>query len=350
LKIRAEYIPYTLEFILPAGTSRGVLERKPAWFIRLTDAHGTTGLGEVSFIPGLSPGGPEDVEVALEQVCRRISRGETDPRESPHLHPGIRFALDTALRDLESGGSRILYPSEFTEGHRGIPTNGLIWMGERPFLLEQVRARIEQGFRVLKMKVGAMDFGVETGVLEWIREEFGTADLEIRLDANGAWTPEEAMRKMEILAAYGIHSMEQPLAPGQWDEMAVLCRDAPVPVALDEELAGIPKIQERRRLLNRVRPGYLILKPGLLGGFREAEQWIKLAGEYGAGWWVTSALESNIGLNALAQWTWQRGVSVPQGLGTGSLYRNNIPSPLRMEGELLWYRGEHPWDLGPMQW
>jgi O-succinylbenzoate synthase len=219
-------------------------------------------------------------------------------------------------------------------------------MGGRDFMAEQVRKKIAAGFRVLKMKVGALDFREELELLRWIRSEFFVTDLEIRLDANGAWTPGEAREKMKKLAGFGIHSVEQPIAAGQPKAMASLCRDTVIPVALDEELIGKVDPAERRRLLQLVAPSYIILKPGLLGGFFEAGDWIAAAGEAGIGWWVTSALESNIGLNAIAQWTWQLGVENPQGLGTGQLFRNNIVSPLQMKGDRLWYTGETGWDLG----
>jgi L-alanine-DL-glutamate epimerase-like enolase superfamily enzyme len=259
--------------------------------------------------------------------------------------PGIRFAMETAMKDLESGGSRLTWPSDFTLGLDGIPVNGLIWMGDRTFMQEQVKEKLRKGFRVLKLKVGAIDLEDELGILAGIRSEFGQDDLEIRLDANGAWSPEEALMKINALARFGIHSLEQPIAQGQPEEMAGICRRADIPIALDEELIGVTEPSERRRLLETISPAYIILKPGLLGGFHECSEWIRMAGELGAGWWITSALESNVGLSAIAQWTYHLGVSIPQGLGTGQLYENNIPSPLRMKGDRLWYREEHPWNL-----
>ena len=356
--IRARYTRYPLHFRQPAGTSRGVLRWKDCWFVILTGHDGRTGVGEVSYIPGLSvedwdhaggpPGvkGPARVERGLDQLCSDISGGERDPVQPLPELPGVQFALETAVKDLETGGSRVLFPSGFTAGRSGIPTNGLIWMGTRDFMAEQVRQKIASGFRVLKMKVGALDFREELDLLKWVRSEFFIADLEIRLDANGAWTPGEASEKMETLAGFGIHSIEQPIRAGQPEAMASLCRDAAIPVALDEELIGIHDPVARRQLLRLVNPSYVILKPGLLGGFTAAEDWVSAAGDTGTAWWVTSALESNIGLNAIAQWAWQQGVENPQGLGTGQLYGNNIVSPLRMEGDRLWYRDEAGWDLG----
>lgn len=343
--LSAKYIPYTLDFLRPAGTSRGVLNRKPCWFIRLSDENGISGLGEVSFIPGLSVEDPGEMEINLDHICKLINRGEMDPLQPLPALPGIQFALETALRDMEQGGNRILYPSLFTEGKSGILTNGLIWMGDRATMLEQIRGKMEAGFRVLKMKVGALDFEEELEVLRFIRTECGAGDLEIRLDANGAWKPEVALEKLEEMAAFGIHSIEQPIAVGQPDAMAELCREPVIPVALDEELIGVSSGEERRRLLQQIRPQYTVLKPGLLGGSSAAADWIAAAGEVDAGWWVTSALESNIGLSAIAQWTFQQGVEMPQGLGTGQLFSNNFPSPLEMRGEQLWYRKGEPWRL-----
>ena len=347
--VRASYIHHPLHFHRPAGTSRGVLHQKDCWFLKLTNGEGTTGWGEVSFIPGVSVEDPGEMEIRLDHVCKLISRGEMDPSQSLPNLPGVQFALETALRDLEQGGTRILYPSDFTEGLAGIPTNGLIWMGDRAFLLEQIRSKIEMGYRVLKMKVGALEFREELDLLKWIRAEYGTGDLEIRLDANGAWRPEDARERLASLAGFGIHSVEQPIGAGQPEAIAELCKDPAIPVALDEELIGISSPELRQDLLQIIRPQYIILKPGLLGGFSVAEDWINAARELDIGWWVTSALESNIGLNAIAQWTYQLGISMPQGLGTGQLYRNNILSPLEIKGDQLWYCKENPWNLESIQ-
>jgi L-alanine-DL-glutamate epimerase-like enolase superfamily enzyme len=268
-----------------------------------------------------------------------------DPGQALPSLPGIQFALETALQDLRGGGKSVLHPSDFTEGKSGILTNGLIWMGKKAYMLEQIRKKMESGFRVLKMKVGALDFSEETEVLKWIRSEYASEDLEIRLDANGAWEPAEAREKLKTLAGFGIHSIEQPIAAGRAEAMAELCREKIIDIALDEELIGISVSEQRERLLEQIKPQYIILKPGLLGGVSAAEDWIWHTGEKKIGWWITSALESNIGLNAIAQWTAQLGQIMPQGLGTGSLYSNNIASPLQMDGERLWYRPNRKWYL-----
>ena len=313
--------------------------------MKLTSDTGLTGLGEVSFIPGLSVEDVDEIELQLDHVCKLISRGEMDPAQELPALPGIQFALESAMRDLEQGGKRLLYESDFTKGERGIHVNGLIWMGDRGFMKSQIRDKLDQGFRVLKMKVGALDLNEELKLLDWIRSEYDSDDLEIRLDANGAWSPEEAPVRMARFAPLGIHSIEQPIVAGQIEAMSELCKNPVIPVALDEELIGITRMEERRQLIEKIRPDFIILKPGLLGGFSLAEQWIVLAESVGTAWWFTSALESSVGLNAISQWTYQLGVSMPQGLGTGMLYSNNIQSPLLMEENQLWYRPERGWDL-----
>jgi len=345
---RASYIAHPLTFIHPAGTSRGVLRQKPCWYIQLMAEDGTTGLGEVSVIPGLSLENPDECEIRIDHLCKLISLGEMDPLQAlPHA-PGIQFALETALLDLKQGGRRLLFDSDFARGKLGIPTNGLIWMGNRDFMMRQIREKIRLGFRVLKLKVGALELGMELDLLRWIRSEFGNSQLEIRLDANGAWSPEEAVRALEQFSRFHIHSIEQPIAAGQHAAMAQLCHNPPIPVALDEELIGVHDREAKRVLLEEIKPAYVILKPGLLGGFSAAGEWIRWAEEMKVGWWITSALESNIGLNAIAQWTWQLGVSLHQGLGTGALFSNNIPSPLEMSGEQLWHRPGLGWDLSKL--
>lgn len=340
----ASYTAHPLIFVRPAGTSRGVLRQKPCWFIQIS-REGVRGIGEVSVIPGLSLEDPNECEIQIDHICKLIGRGEMDPGQYFPSMPGIQFALESAMMDLERGGKRMLFPSEFTLGNAGICTNGLIWMGTREFMISQVREKIKLGFSVLKLKVGALDLQEELQILRWIRSEFDSSDLEIRLDANGAWEAEEAGDRLELFAGFHIHSIEQPIAAGQVEAMAKLCLNPAIPVALDEEVIGVSGLEEKRALLELIKPAYLILKPGLLGGFAMTGEWIRLAEEMKIGWWITSALESNIGLNAIAQWTWQLGVSMPQGLGTGALYTNNIPSPLQMSGEQLWYRPEKGWDL-----
>ncbi len=343
--LRASWRYYPLIFRQAAGTSRGVLHRKDAWFIRLDDSGGRKGTGELSFIPGLSVEDGAALPGRLEEICRGISRGEIHAGGDFPGMPGLKFALECALLDLEGGGCRRLFRNSFSAGKTGIPTNGLIWMGKPAFMREQITAKLEAGFRVLKLKVGALGIEQELALLKEVRKSFSPETLEIRLDANGAWTEAEAPRCMQAFAAFHIHSIEQPLAAGQTEAMGRICREEILPVALDEELIGIETEADMQALLCAIDPAYLILKPGLLGGFRRAEKWIRLAGARGTGWWVTSALESAIGLNDIAQWTAGLDTHMHQGLGTGQIYTNNLPSPLFLDGERLWHDPERGWDL-----
>ncbi len=350
MPLTASYKKYTFHFRFPAGTSRGVLHEKESWFIRVgdTDRPGVYGYGESGPLPGLSPDARPDLEEILSMACRRVGMYNFSPDELPLLFPSVRFGIGTALRDLEEGGRQILFPSSFTEGREGIPINGLIWMGDPSFMREQIRQKIAEGYRVLKIKVGALDFNEELGLLKHIRKEYAAEHPEIRLDANGAFSPEEAPEKLKRLAEYEIHSIEQPIASGQQETMARLCESSPIPVALDEELIGIADTHEKIRLLDLVRPAYLILKPTLLGGFGACEEWITLANERNTGWWVTSLLESNTGLNAIAQWTYTLDNPLPQGLGTGMLFTNNLESPLHIREGHLFFNPDRTFDMTPL--
>ncbi len=343
----ADYIKHSLYFKSPAGTSRGVLSKKNSWFIVLSDIadSGLKGIGECSLIPGLSYDDKDDFETKLGEVCDLLNSGENPEALSLDNFPSIQFGIETALKDFETGGERILFPSDFTRGESGILINGLIWMGSKQKMLDQISDKITQGYRVIKMKVGALNFSDELEILHTVRSKFGGERPEIRLDANGAWEPAEALDKINKLSEYNIHSIEQPIKSGRWEEMAGLCKMSPIKIALDEELIGISDFRSRRDLLETIRPSYIILKPGLHGGFNVAEEWIALAEQMKIGWWVTSALESNIGLNAIAQWTASLNSSLPQGLGTGQLFTNNIPSPLAIKGDRLWYLPAESWKL-----
>ena len=263
--------------------------------------------------------------------------------------PAIRFGLETAILDLEQGGNRLLYPSDFTAGTTGIPINGLIWMGNKPEMLSRIAEKLDQGFKVLKMKVGALRFGDELEILRALRKEHPASSLELRLDANGAWQPDEALEKLKQLSKFGIHSVEQPIPAGTPEEMARICTNSTIPIALDEELIGVQAPEQKELLLATIKPHFIILKPSLLGGISASEEWIGLAEKQGTGWWVTSALESNIGLNAIAQWTATLNTTLPQGLGTGSLFSNNVPSPLTVTGSRLFYQPEKTWNLSSLK-
>ncbi len=259
------------------------------------------------------------------------------PTEMLLDYPSIRFGLETALQNFHAGGSWKLWDSDFTRGQAGITTNGLIWMGTFEEMYARIEEKMQLGFRCIKLKIGAIDFEHELALLAFIRQHFSPEQVELRVDANGAFTPGDAMKKLEKLAAFTLHSIEQPIRAGQWEEMARLCHTSPVAIALDEELIGINERHRKEMLLNTIRPQYIILKPSLHGGIAGAEEWTELARERGIGSWVTSALESNVGLNAIAQWCATRHPVMPQGLGTGLLFTNNIDSPLTMKGEKLWF-------------
>jgi len=341
--MKASFKKYTLQFKQASGTSRGVYTTRDSWFIFLNDGI-NTGIGECAPLPDLSIESPGKMSVKLLQVCEEISYFSQFPEEL-HAWPSIRFGLETALSDLRNGGQQILFPSAFTRGEKGIPINGLIWMGTPEFMKQQIRTKLDIGFRCIKMKIGALDFETEFELLKAIRSEFSAKEITLRVDANCAYSFQTALENLKRLSDLQIHSIEQPIATGRWNEMAELCRQSPVPIGLDEELIGILDQPEMKKLMETIRPAYLILKPSLHGGFAGCEKWIELADQYKADWWITSALESNIGLNAIAQWTFQLNTKAEQGLGTGQLFTNNFDSPLEIQGDQLWFRPEKNWEL-----
>lgn len=344
--MNAHFRFHQFQFKFPAGTSRGVLLEKPSCFLFIEEG-GRTGIGECSTIPGLSPDDSESYAATMSALCAHIEQGLPIGEFNLDAFPSIAFGLETALLDLQSLSTQVLFPSSFTEGKAGIPINGLIWMGEPAFMLEQIGRKLDEGYRCLKMKVGALDFESELQILKHIRSRFSSRDLELRVDANGGFTPVDAMQKLVELSQYTIHSIEQPIAPGQWDDMAELCSKSPIPIALDEELISYPA-EQAMALLQRIQPHYIILKPSLIGGIAVSEQWIAAAEAMKVGWWVTSALESNVGLNAIAQWTYTLQNAMPQGLGTGQLYHNNMESPLRIEDAQLWFDPELSVDINAL--
>lgn len=325
------------------------MRQKDTYFIRLTDSgqEGIYGLGEAGLFRGLSCDDRPGYEKKLTEVCRNIDRYATQPSLLADW-PSIRFAIETAVRDLSNGGRRLIYPSAWTEGNDEITINGLVWMGDRDEMRRRIATKLSEKFRCVKVKIGGIDFNEELSLLDFIRHE--APEVQLRLDANGAFSPSEAPEQLERLAKFGIHSIEQPIRAGQWAEMHRLCEHSPIPIALDEELIGINSADEKGRMLDTIRPAYIILKPTLAGGFEGSEEWIRLALERDCGWWATSALESNIGLNAIAQWVATLNTSMPQGLGTGQLYHNNIPSPLYLQGDKLRYRSGDEWKIPSLQW
>ena len=342
--MKASFFPYRLEFKQASGTSRGILKSKETWFIKIEDEH-ATGFGECGMFRGLSCDDRPDFESKLKWVCHHIDLGLEQLLIELIDFPSIQFGLEMAFLDLLSDSSNVLFPSKFTSGKASIPINGLIWMGDEQFMKSQIRSKIDAGFNCLKIKIGAIDFDTELSLIKAIRKEYDVETIELRVDANGAFSPLEAMEKLKRLSDFNLHSIEQPIRQGQHDAMAKLCAHAPLPIALDEELIGIHDVTKRSLLLQTINPQYIILKPTLVGGFSGSQSWIDLAEKQSVDWWITSALESNIGLNAIAQWTYQLNVNRPQGLGTGALYTNNIEAPLKIDNGRLIYAPSVKWKI-----
>lgn len=342
--MQATYHQYFLNFKRPSGTSRGVLTQKETWFL-IIEVNGRKGVGECGLLRSLSIDDRSDYEDTLKWVCSNIHLGKDQLWEVLKEFPSIQFGVEMAFRSLDSETPFLLFPSDFTSGKAAIPINGLVWMGDKASMKEQIVQKIEDGFSCIKLKIGAIDFETELGLLKYIRSEFSSEEIELRVDANGAFSPETALEKLKRLSQYELHSIEQPVKQGQIHEMAKLCRTTPVPIALDEELIGVFDVTKKRELLQTIQPQYLIFKPSLIGGFRGTEEWIDLAGEQNIGWWITSALESNIGLNAIAQYTYTLNSQMPQGLGTGGLYTNNFDSPLQVQQGTLKYEPRLNWEF-----
>ncbi|WP_190808541.1 o-succinylbenzoate synthase [Flagellimonas sp. S3867] len=340
--MEATYTKYILDFKIPSGTSRGVMTQKETWFLILSD-NGKYGIGECGILRGLSVDDVPEYEEKLSWVCDNIHLGQEELFAQLLSFPSIQFGLEQAFLSLQSQTPFQLFPSEFTSKEAPIPINGLIWMGDEAFMLSQLEQKLQQGFQCIKMKIGAIDFKKELDILRSIRSNFSVDQIELRVDANGAFAPEEALDKLNKLAEFEIHSIEQPIKPGNWEKMADLCATSSLPIALDEELIGIYNVTEKEHVLQTIKPQYIILKPSLIGGFKGSEEWINLAKQQQIGWWATSALESNIGLNAIAQWTYSQKTAMPQGLGTGSLYSNNFDCPLEVADGKLYYRSAKAW-------
>lgn len=353
----SDYLKYTLHFRFEAGTSRGVLTEKTSYIVRIYDSENPAvmGLGECGPLPGLSADDRPDFEQRLSELCQYFSKLDLQlfswnvPIVLNQLisqeFPSILFGFETAMLDYLSGGQRLIVDNEFAHGKRPLPINGLIWMGDRGFMQRQIEEKLQAGYTTLKLKIGAIDFQQELDLLASIRERFSPEQITLRVDANGAFSPAEAMHKLEKLAVFQLHSIEQPIRAGQHEQMAELCGHSPIPIALDEELIGHMEYVDKFKLLKKISPQFVILKPTLLGGLRHCDEWIELANRLNIGWWVTSALESNIGLNAIAQYTAKFRHLIPQGLGTGQLYHNNFQSPLHIDHGTLLYRPDESWAL-----
>jgi O-succinylbenzoate synthase len=342
--MKATYKQYVLQFKTPSGTSRGVLTTKETWFLRL-EAKGKIGIGECGLLRGLSADDRPDYEAQLQWTCQNIHLGKDALWEALIEFPSIQFGVEMAFLSLESNTPFELFPSAFTQNTKSISINGLVWMGDEGYMKEQIEAKIAAGFKCIKLKIGALDFEKELGLLHFIRQNFSKEAIEIRVDANGAFSSNEALSKLNQLAGFELHSIEQPIQKNNTDMMSVLCKSTPIPIALDEELIGVFTTQDKEALLQKVMPQYIILKPSFIGGFRGTLEWIALADKYKIGWWITSALESNIGLNAIAQFTYLQNNPMPQGLGTGGLYTNNFEGPLTVSEGQLWYRNDKQWDV-----
>ena len=343
--MKVEIIPKTLHFKQPAGTSRGIYTTRKVWYIVLTDKENPNhfGIGECAPLPALSCDDVPNYEEVLQETCKRLEENVKANLENAfasleHLeaYPSIRFGVETALAHYQARSLQFWH-TPFSKGMEGIPINGLIWMGNFDEMYHRIEEKMLAGFRCIKLKIGAIDFEKELELLAHIRQHFTPEQIELRVDANGAFSPTDALEKLKRLSEYQLHSIEQPIRAGQWEEMAKLCEQTPFPIALDEELIGVNDRATKEALLDTIRPQYIILKPSLHGGISGSEEWIEMAAERGIGSWVTSALESNIGLNAIAQWTATLMPTLPQGLGTGLLFTDNIDYLLHIEGDCLWY-------------
>ena len=342
--LKALFKKYTLQFKTPSGTSRGILKTKDTYFLILKDSE-KFGIGECGLFHGLSIDDRPGYEEKLEWVCNTIHLGEQELYNKLSKFPSIQIGVETAFKSLEANNPFDIFPSQFTRGDGLMSINGLVWMGNQDFMKQQILEKLEQGFSCIKMKIGAIDFKTELNLLKSIRKEYSASEIELRVDANGVFSPSEALEKLKRLSELEIHSIEQPIKQGQWQEMARLCEDTPLPIALDEELIGIFSEEKKKEMLNTINPQFVILKPSLIGGFKGSDTWISIAKKNEIGWWITSALESNIGLNAIAQYTFSKKSTLPQGLGTGSLFTNNIHSPLEICNGKLHYNINNKWNL-----
>ncbi len=340
--MKATYHKYILNFKRPSGTSRGVMTEKETWYIVL-EKDEKKGIGECGILRGLSADDRPDYETKLQWTCDNIHLGEKQLWEALIEFPSIQFGVEMAFQSLASETPFLLFPSDFTKGEKNIEINGLVWMGEESFMKRQIEEKLADGFRCVKLKIGAIDFDKELQLLRYIRQYFTPEQVEIRVDANGAFDVTLALDKLNQLSGFKLHSIEQPVQKNNTDRMSELCKITPIPIALDEELIGVFSLEEKEALLQKIKPQYIILKPSFVGGFRGTKEWISLAEKYNIGWWITSALESNIGLNAIAQWTFLQHNLMPQGLGTGALYTNNFDCPLQVSEGQLWYKKELNW-------
>lgn len=349
--MHARWIERTLTPRFTLGTSKGSIETRTVWYLIAWDPArpAVRGIGEVALFPGHSREFPADVRVKLIELCERTDNWAQRLTTDLVDVPSVRFAVEQCLKDLESGGTKTLFPSAFTLGHTPIPINGLVWMGDKATMKQRIGEQIDKGYSTVKMKIGAIGIEDELELLRAVRTEFGPQDITLRVDANGAFQFADAPRVLEELARLQVHSIEQPIAPGLYESMAELCAVSPIPIALDEDLIGLNRPELKRDLLDLVKPRYIVIKPSLVGGWTATHEWIDMAEQRSIGWWITSALESSIGLNAIAQFTATLPITMAQGLGTGQVYMDNIASPLHAERGFLHHRPEVEWDLSAFQ-
>ena len=350
--MKFKIIPHQLKFKFRAGTSRGFYTTHNVWYFVL-EKDGMRGIGEIAPLKDLSIDAVTELENVIKEKIELLKQiefpsnfdeiGKLLDELDLQKYPAIRFGFETAFLDFINGGERAIFDNSFSKSQKKIDINGLIWMGDKEFMLQQVKDKIEKGFSCIKMKIGAIDFNKELEILEYIRNHYSSNQIELRVDANGAFDPEDASTKLKQLSQYDLHSIEQPIKPKQFEEMEKLCIESSIPIALDEELIGIDNIVDKRKLLEKIRPDYIILKPTLVGGLQKSKEWIEIAESLDIDWWMTSALESNIGLNAISQFTAEYDNNLPQGLGTGSLYENNIASPLTVENGKIFYDSTKKW-------
>ena len=343
--MKATYKKYILNFKRPSGTSRGVLTEKETWFL-LLEENGKIGVGECGLLRGLSVDDRLDYEERLQWVCQNIHLGKDKLWQELLEFPSIQFGVEMAFLSLQAESVFELFPSDFTKGKKAITINGLVWMGSATSMKQQIEEKLADGFRCIKLKIGAIDFQQELDLLAFIRKHFDKDTIEIRVDANGAFSPDEALGKLQLLSEYQLHSIEQPIKAGQFEAMQHLCKQTPFPIALDEELIGVFTYEDKVKLLESIQPQYIILKPSFIGGIKGSLEWIEIAEKMNIDWWMTSALESNVGLNAIAQFTYTLNNKMPQGLGTGGLYTNNFDCPLEVKKGQLFYNTDLNWDFG----
>jgi o-succinylbenzoate synthase len=361
MSLKAVFAKYTLDFKFEAGTSRGVLTHKDSYFVKIFDSENPSvfGLGECAPLKGLSIDDRPDFELQLLGICENFNTLELEvypwnlniilEQVLDKSFPSVVFGFETAMLDLMNGGKRKVFNNAFARAERQLDINGLVWMGNKDFMLKQIDQKLEAGYHTIKMKVGAIDFEKECDLLAYIRKRYSAEQITLRVDANGAFLHEEVFEKLQRLSEYQLHSIEQPIRQGNEKFMAELCQTTPIPIALDEELIGVREYTDKYRLLKKIMPQYIILKPTLLGGFQQCREWIENANRLKIGWWMTSALESNVGLNAITQFTAEFNNPLPQGLGTGQLYHNNIASPLEISEGKIRHNPQCPWDLEPLQ-